>query len=360
MSTLADLDARRVFLPFESARGGSGATGVEVVHLTVRDDEGATGTGFTYALTGGGGAIARLVEDDMWGVVQNTDIQLWERHHSTLRGHFTRFGEGLALAAVSALDIAVWDLRARRVHQPLHRLLGSYRDSVPAYGSGRATHQMSVDELVEGAQSYLDEGYRAVKLRAGAREVRADVSRIAAVRDAVDDDTVLMVDCNERLDLPRARWLATALADLDVLWLEEPLPASDVRAHTSLAASAPMGLAVGEHLHGRAAFAQYVAADAATVLMPDAPLCGGITETMRIATLADAFGLSLTPHFLPELHIHVVCAAQTGFYAEHFPLIDGLLAETLGVDDDGMMRPPDRPGHGMLWDEDALVRHVVD
>lgn len=357
-ASVARLSTLLLYVPFTTARGGSEATGVEVVHVTLTDADGASGTGFTYALTGGGAAMATVIDHDLTEIVIGSSPQTWHQVWRTGQARYRRLGGGLGIAALSAVDIAMWDLMGVATGQPLHRLLGSHRDSVPVYGSGRATNDMSVDQLIKGTQAYLDEGYAGVKLRAGALRPAEDLARLSSVRDAVGDDALLMVDCNERLDLPSALWLAPRLADLGFFWVEEPLVADDIDGHVQLAGVAGLPIAVGEHLHDRFAFAEYARRGAASVLQPDAPLVGGVTEFMRIVTVAEVLGVSVTPHFLPELHVHLTAAAPTGIFVEHFPLIDDLLADTLQVTD-GMMIPPDRPGHGIRWDDDALARFSV-
>jgi L-alanine-DL-glutamate epimerase-like enolase superfamily enzyme len=357
-TTLERLDTRLVRVPLGAARGGSGATEVELVIVTVHDGDGATGTGFSYALTGGGHALRAMVDTVVRDAAVGTDLRAWEGTWERVRGLTHRLGRGVALPALSAADIAVWDMRAHREQLPLHRLLGSCRESVEAYGSGRATHRMSTEELVAGSLAYVEEGYRAVKLRAGALGLPEDVARIAAVREAVGDRIAIMVDANERLSYADALWLGRRLARLDVLWLEEPLPSADVEGHARLAAGLDLAIAVGEHLQGRHEFADYLRRGAASIVQPDAPLVGGVTEWCRIAVVAEALGATVTPHFLPELHIHLCLATPACTYVEHFPLIDGVLRETLQAED-GRMRAPDRPGHGMLWDPEALDRHEV-
>lgn len=357
-TVFARTDVLLLNVPFKTARGGSGAKGVEVVHVTLEDSDGAVGTGFTYALTGGGAAIAKALERDVTELLLGQDSNDWVRVHQQSESRFSRLGGGLGTAALSAVDIAAWDLRARRADLPLHRLLGSYRDAVPVYGSGRSTNDMTTEELVEGTLSYLAEGYTAVKLRVGTGRAEDDLARVAAVRSAVGDHVRLMVDCNERLDLPTALWLGPRLAQLGVFWFEEPLRANDIDGHVRLARSAGIPIAAGEHLHSRFAFAEYARRGAASVLQPDVPLLGGVTEFLRIAAVAEVLGATISPHFLPELHIHLVAAAPTGTFVEHFPLIDDLLAERLNAAD-GFMRPPERPGHGIRWDAEALVHFSV-
>src|SRR5262249_30453038 len=309
-------------VPFTSSRGGSGATGVDVVHVTLTDRDGREGTGFTYALTGGAEALQVMVERVLGPRVLGTRLDAWDRLWHDLWTTTHRLGRGVVLPALSALDIAIWDLRARRADLPLYRLLGTYRERVPVYGSGRATNEMSAAELIEGTRSYLAEGFAAVKLRAGMRAAEEDLERIAAVRDAVGPRVRLMVDCNERLDLPTALWFGRQLEALAIYWLEEPLPSDDVAGHARLAGQLALPVAVGEHLQGRFEFAQYLQAGAASVLQPDAPLMGGVSEWLRVATIAEAFGATISPHFLPELHVHLAAAAKSCTYLEHFPLID--------------------------------------
>lgn len=347
---------RVVDMPLGAARGGSGATRLELVVVTLTDTDGATGTGFSYALGPGMAATAALLEELHLPILRGLELTAWERTWYRLRDATHRLGAGIPLLATAAVDIAVWDLRAVRAGLPLFRLLGAQRDDLPVYGSGRATHAMTTDELVSGALSYRDEGYPAVKLRVGVHPPAKDVERVAAVRAALGDQVGIMVDANERLDLATALWLAPRLVELGVTWFEEPLPSRHLAAHRALAQGPTPPLAVGEHLLGLAEFAPY--AGVAPIWMPDAPLAGGVSEFRRIDALAEAHGASITPHFLPELHVHLAVSARSATWLEHFPLLDDLLAETLTVTA-GRAAPPRRPGHGIRWDTDRLAAHTV-
>jgi L-alanine-DL-glutamate epimerase-like enolase superfamily enzyme len=355
---VAGLDAVLLRMPTTTTWAAHGVTQLEVVHVTVADGEGETGTGFTFSISGGAAAMAALVGELIRDAVVGTELERWDRRWHELWDRTHRLGRGVALPALSAVDIAVWDLRARRAELPLYRLLGAYRDEVPAYGSLGGMHAMGVGELVDLAMSYVAKGFDAIKLFCGVRRPEEDVERVAAVREAVGSGVRIMVDCNERLDQPTALWFGRRLADLGVYWLEEPLPSDDVAGHVRLADRLGVAIAVGEHLLGRFEFAEYLRRGAAAVVQPDTPLMGGVSECLRVAVLADAHGAQLCPHFLPELHIHLVAAARAGGYVEHFPLLDPLLEETLQVSG-GVMRPPDRPGHGLLWSSAALERYRV-
>ncbi|MFG3662548.1 mandelate racemase/muconate lactonizing enzyme family protein [Streptomyces sp. NPDC047706] len=353
---IARAGLRLVTLPLGAARGGSGATQLQLAIVTLTDTDGATGTGYTYALGPGMAATAALLEEHHLPAVVGLPLHDWDRAWYQMREATHRLGTGISLLATSAVDIAVWDLRAVRAQLPLYRLLGAQREEVPVYGSGRATHAMSTDELVAGSLSYIEEGYSAVKLRVGVHPPAQDIARVAAVREALGEQATIMVDANERLDLPTAQWMAPRLADLAVAWFEEPVPSRHPHAHRILAGGHTPPLAVGEHLLGLSAYTAFTTS--APVWMPDAPLTGGVSEFRRIDALAEAHGASVTPHFLPELHVHLVAAGRATTWLEHFPLLDDLLAQTLPVKD-GRAAPPERPGHGMLWDHERLAAHTV-
>jgi len=340
-------------LPLGGERGGSGATEVQLALVRLRDGDGAEGTGFTYSLTGGLAGAVRLLEAELPALVVGSDLAFWPRTWQRIAQRGSRLGRGSVMPALSAIDIAVWDLRARRAGEPLFRFIGAHQDSVAVYGSGRATHAMAVADLVAGAAAYVEEGYRAVKLRVGVRPPAEDIARVRAVREAMGQELMIMVDANERLDLPGALWLGSRLHEQGVLWFEEPLAACDVDGHAQLARQLPVAIAAGEHLQGRAEFAAYVHRRAASVLMPDAPLVGGVSEWLRIAAIAEAANLTVSPHFLPELHIHLAAATVNCTWVEHFPLIDDVLCGTLRPTD-GHMRPSDAPGHGMVWDQERI------
>ncbi len=355
---VAQIHGRLVVVPLGSARGGSGATQLQVVHLTVTDADGASGTGYTYSLGAGCEAsYATLQQVHAPGLV-GSHVLDWPMVRRRLAGATSRVGPEAGLAAISAMDIAVWDLKSRRAGLPLHRLLGTQQERLPAYGSGRATHAMTTDELVDGSLKYVQEGYRAIKLRAGVLGTDQDVARVSAVRDAVGAGVAIMVDCNERLDLASAQRMANMLAPLDILWLEEPVPAADLAGHAALAKRTPIPLAVGEHLRQLEQFTAFASTRIAAVLQPDAPLMGGVTDWMRVSTMAEAHGVSMSPHFLPELHVHLAAASRSTTWLEHFPLLDDLLGEVL-MPSDGLFAPPDRDGHGIIWDPASIEHHTV-
>jgi L-alanine-DL-glutamate epimerase-like enolase superfamily enzyme len=331
----------------------------ELIGVTLRDDAGETATGWTFTSDyGGGEAVKALLDQLLVPRIIGRSSQDIETIHADLRHRTHRLGHGIASLAIAAIDIALWDLRARIAGIPLARALGQMRDRVPAYGSGRASPTLPPDDLVRFSSEYVDAGFRAVKIRVG-REPARDVERIKAVRDAVGDDIRIMCDANERLDLPTALWLGPRLADLGIYWLEEPLPSQDIAGYRRLRAALPIPLALGEHVYSQGEFMPYMTGGAIDIVQPDACMIGGLTEALRVARAATALGLAVAPHFMTEIHVHLAAAVAQPAYVEFYPFMDDLLTHGLEVED-GHVVVPTAPGHGVEFTGEAWRRYRVD
>lgn len=329
----------------------------ELIGATLTDADGTQGTGWTFTSDHGGGESIKALLDLLLPHVAGREADDVEAINDWLFQLTHRLGHGIASMAISAIDIALWDLRARQRSISLAQLLGQVRDRVPCYGSGKASPMLALDDLVTTSANYIENGFRAVKIRIG-REPDHDLERVKAVRTAIGNDARILCDANERLDLPTALWLGRKLADQDIHWLEEPLLSQDIEGYQRLRAALPMAISMGEHVHARRDFIPYIRAGAADVLQPDMCLVGGITETMRIGRIADSFGLGLAPHFMTPLHIHITAALPRATYLEYYPFMDHLLAETLTVKD-GMLLVPDAPGHGVAFTEEAWDKYRI-
>lgn len=344
--------------PLPGATGGSGITAVDVVVVDLEASDGAAGTGFSYVL-GGDGATVRdaargLLANIVAGTAELPPQALWRQ----LAGALNRLGRGTGYLAIAAIDVAAWDLHARRLNAPLYRALGGTARTVPVYGSGGFRPDQDPDDAAERALAYAAMGCSAVKLRLAGNA--ADLDRMAAVADALPAGVGLMADVNEKCDLVGARWLAEQAARHGLLWLEEPLPAGDVNGYAALARSSPVPIALGEHAQGLVELAPFLAAQSCAVVQPDLAMTGGITEALRIATVAEHFGVVVAPHFLPALFVHVAAAAPSVRWLEHFPLLEPLFASPVEVDGNGGMTPPDAPGHGLRWADGARDAYRVD
>lgn len=343
--------------PLPGATGGSGITVVDVVVVDMERSDGVTGTGFSYVLGGGGGTVHGMASDMLERFVVDEPAMAPQALWRQLAGSLNRLGRGTGYLAIAAIDLAAWDLHARAQGVPLGVALGGSPRRVPVYGSGGFHAAQDPDDAARRALEYARAGCKAVKLRLAGNA--ADVDRMRAVADALPAEVALMGDANEKCDLSRARWLANAAAELNMLWLEEPLPAHDAQGYAVLAATAPVPIAAGEHLQGAPEFAPLFEARGCAVVQPDLAMVGGITEALRVATLAEHFGMVVAPHFLPALFVHLAAAAPALTWLEDFPLLEPLFGALPRIEADGAMAMPETPGHGMRWAEGARAEFKV-
>jgi L-alanine-DL-glutamate epimerase-like enolase superfamily enzyme len=276
---------------------------------------------------------------------------------------------GLTIAAISAVDIALWDIRGKALDQPVWALLGGRSvDRLPAYASGGWADAAGIGSQL---QSYVDAGgFRAVKMRVGSMDDRPHVSaaRVRAARKALGPDVELMVDAHGTYTVAEAKRFAAMVEDCDLAWFEEPISADDRLGLAEFRASTMIPVAVGESECTRFDFAALVAARAADILQPDPAFCGGITEAMRIAALASSFNLRLAPHLWAGAPcffagLHVIAAAPAGYVVEFSlganPMIHNLSRAPVEVRD-GTIAVPDAPGLGLDMDTEMIARYAIN
>jgi L-alanine-DL-glutamate epimerase-like enolase superfamily enzyme len=327
----------------------------ETIFVDLETDDGLTGTGYAYTIGTGGRAVLELLRRDLLDHVLGEDARaiesIWQKlfwsTHGTAVGAIT----SLALAAV---DTALWDLRGKALNEPVWLLAGGARRSIPLYDTEGGWLQLSPEELVEGALASAARGLRGVKLKVGKPDPQEDRERLLAVREALGPHMDLMVDANQSLTYPDAKRRARILEDIDLFWLEEPLPAEDLTGHRLLSESTTIPIAVGESIYSPSHFREYLAAGAAGVLQPDVARIGGITPWLKVAHLAEAFNVKVAPHFLMELHVSLACAVPNSLYLEHIPQLQPLCRSGLEIVD-GHAMPPSTPGLGIDWDPDAVA-----
>jgi L-alanine-DL-glutamate epimerase-like enolase superfamily enzyme len=351
----AEIDHLLYQLP--GAVGGSGVSSVDVYIVDLECADGTTGSGFSYSLRGGAAAVraaaADLIDRFVLGHAADAPLMTWRQ----MNGALNRLGRGAYYIAMAAVDLALWDLHARRRKITLGEALGGRPRAVPVYGSGGYTANQSPDSAAEMAATQAKAGFPLVKLRlAGDRH---DIARIRAVRDALPDHVDIAADANEKCDLARAQWLARMCADHGLAWIEEPLPAHDYAAYATLARAAPIAIAAGEHLQGVAECMPLLERRAAAILQPDLAAIGGISESLRLCRVAEAFGVSIAPHFLPALFVHLAAAAPNVTWLEDFPLLEPLFDIAVKIDSQRRMSPGDRPGHGLKLRPGAIEEYRV-
>jgi L-alanine-DL-glutamate epimerase-like enolase superfamily enzyme len=328
-------------------------THFELVTARVRTGDAHEGTGYTYTVGVGGAAIRALVED-LAPLVVGQDPErieaVWERLwwgcHYVGRG-------GLAAFAISAIDIALWDLRGRRHGLPLWRLLGGHAPQVRAYAGG-IDLLFPLDRLLRQTEESLARGFRAIKMKVGRPRLSEDVERVRAVRALLGPDVPLMVDANMRWTADEAIRASRALAAHDVLWLEEPTAPDDVPGHVRILRDGALPVAAGENLRTVPEFKRLIDAGGVSFPEPDVSNVGGVTAWLKVAHVAEAHNLPVTSHGVHDLHVHLLAAVPNASYLEvHGFGLERFVARPLVIRD-GEAAAPDRPGHGVELDWKAL------
>jgi L-alanine-DL-glutamate epimerase-like enolase superfamily enzyme len=309
---------------------------------------GRRGLGYTYADTG----AACLIHDRLADVVRGIDaFAVPAAHDAMVRAVRNLGAPGIASMAIAALDIALWDLKARLCDLPLVRLLGQVRKSIAVYGSGGFT-SYSITELEEQLASYRDQGIGMVKMKVG-RAPADDVARVRAAREAIGLDVRLFVDANGAYRRKQALAMAEAFAALDVRWFEEPVSSDDLDGLRLLRDRAPAGMdvAAGEYGYDLFYFHRMLEAGAVDVLQADATRCRGITGFSRAAALCEARAIPLSAHTAPSLHAHACCALGPAQHVEYFhdhARIEAMLFDGAPRPRNGMLAPDlSRPGLGL-------------
>lgn len=333
-------------------------TEIAMLFAEVQTADGHDGLGFSYAKRAGGpGQFAHAQEIAPMLIGEDpSDIgRLWAK----LCWAGASVGRsGLAVQAIAAFDVALYDLKARRAGLPLAKLLGAYRDSVACYNTSGGFLHTPLEQLLVNAQGSIERGIGGIKLKVGQPDRALDLKRVAAVRQQLGEGVALMVDANQQWDRPTAQRMCRAFEDHGLVWIEEPLDAYDHEGHAALAAAFDTPIATGEMLTSAAEHADLIRHRAADCLMPDAPRVGGITPFLKIAAQADAAGLMLAPHFAMELHVHLAAAYPREPWVEHFDWLETLFNERLEIRD-GRMLVPTRPGLGLSLSEQARAWTVA-
>ncbi|MFL5162757.1 MAG: mandelate racemase/muconate lactonizing enzyme family protein [Microvirga sp.] len=326
----------------------------ELNTVRIRDADGAEGVGYTFTVGRNGAAIDTILARELPEIMDGEEADEIERlwHKAWWALHYGGRG-GPTVLALSAFDMALWDLKAKRAHLPLWKALGGFDAKVPCYAGG-IDLDLPLDKLLRQTDDNLGKGFRAIKMKVGRANLFEDVERVKAMREHLGAGFPLMADANMKWSVDGAIRAARALQPFDLTWLEEPTIPDDPAGHARIVREGGLPIAAGENLRTLWEFKLYVAGGGVTYPEPDVTNCGGVTPFMKIAHLAEAFNLPVTSHGAHDVTVHLLAACPNRSYLEaHGFGLERYIAEPLEIQD-GFALAPDRPGHGIAFDWKGL------
>ena len=329
-----------------------------VVILRLRTDNGIEGIAVTFY----GGKMTgslRVAVEELAAITVGEDPLRIEKVIAMLRsGTGDACGPGgIFTLALSAIDIALWDIKGKALEQPLWKLLGGHRDRVPTYASGSLRRGLTDDQAQQAARTLVEKGFREMKTQMalpGNPTPADEIRRVRAVREAIGPDIKLMCDINQRWRPEQAIDIASRVEDVGLFWLEDVTTADDYQGLARVTAALKTPIAGGEYLWGIVPFRHMIEARSVDIVMVDIVRAGGVTQWMKIAGMAEAFNLPVVSHVMPEILVHVVAACPNGLTVEYMPWMLALYEETPGIEN-GELLLPDKPGLGLKFDEKAIA-----
>lgn len=384
---IAKVEARWVRIPIEASRQHKSDFGrlttFDAAILRIETDDGVIGWGEGKNAAGSAGtysALVHMLNHEIGPTLIGRDPRnisaIWEMLYNGVRHEKASAGghampelarRGLSVAAISAVDIALWDILGKSLDVPVWQLLGGKKaDRLPAYASGGWEN---AERIGDQLQSYIDQGgFKTVKMRVGAMDGSPHISaaRVKAARKALGPDVEIAVDAHGTYTVADAKRFIRLVEDCDLAWFEEPVIADDKPGMAELRAASFVPISAGESEATRFAFRDLAILRAADILQPDPAFCGGISEAMKIAAIASAFNLRFAPHLWAGAPcffagLHLCAAAPSSFVIEYSlganPMIHDLIKDSVDLKD-GTVAIPDTPGLGFTIDEEFLAAHT--
>ncbi|MBV8166949.1 MAG: mandelate racemase/muconate lactonizing enzyme family protein [Alphaproteobacteria bacterium] len=343
--------------PLADAPGNPNETRPIVV-LDMATDDGIEGLGVTFFGGPMTGALRTAVEE-LGTLAIGMDPSRPEAIAMKLRNAMgTSVLGGAFTLAQSAVDMALWDIRAKALNLPLWRLLGGARDRIPTYASGALMRSLTDDQVVKAGRTLVERGFKQMKTQLalpGDTSPAKEVARARLVREAVGPDITLMCDINQRWRPEQAIDIGRRVEDVNFFWLEDVTTADDYQGLARITAALKTPIAGGEYVFGIVPFRHMLAAHAVDIPMVDLVRVGGITQWLKVAGMCEAYNLPIVSHLIPEVHVHLVAAVPNGLTVEYMPWLRRLFQE-VPMPKNGELVMPTKPGLGLSFDRDALKK----
>ncbi len=359
---ITHVQSQIVRLPADEPLAGGPATPNatrDFVALTLGTDDGLEGIGMTFfggALTG---ALKQAV-DALGALTVGGDPLQIEAIVAKLRAAAGQSGPaGIFTLALSAIDIALWDIRGKALGQPVSRLIGGHRNKVPTYASGALMRFFPLAHVEKAAVRLKEKGFRQMKTQLALPDPtnpEIEVERIRVVREAVGYEIDLMCDINQRWDVRQAISIGRRVDEYRLFWLEDVVACDDYPGLAAVTEALATPIAAGEYVWGLPPFRHMLEARSVDIVMVDVLRAGGITQWVKIAGMAEAFNLPIVNHLCPEISVHLVAAVPNGLTVEYMPW-SGRLFKEVPQAVNGELTVPDKPGLGLEFDRDALKRY---
>ena len=331
---------------------------VGCVLLELETDQGLNGESYVFTLNGARLralhemllGFSHLVEGKSPYFIAKIEQSVWEEMNPI--GH-----QGFSIAALSAIDTACWDLLGKVANLPLHQLFGGCRERIKTYASGGLWLSQTIDQCVAEAVDFVAAGFRAMKIRVSGN-LRIDLPRVRAVREAIGDDIELLADANQSMRVKQAIRLSNELAQFQLAWIEEPVIYHDIKGCGEVRAAVDIAVAAGESVYTRYGVRQLLDARAVDILMPDLQRIGGLSEMRRVAALAASCDIPISTHIFTEHSLSIAGSEHNCISVEHIPWFAPLFNETIQIEQ-GEIIIPQRPGHGFTFNREAISRFVI-
>ena len=337
----------------EALAGGPVTPGAtrDFVTLKLQTDSGVEGIGYTFfgaALTG----ALKAAVDAFANLAVGEDPLRTEAIHTKLRTAALGSGPGgIQTLALSAIDIALWDIRGKALNLPVWQLVGGHRERVPTYASGALMRTFPLDHLLKAGPRLVEKGFRQMKTQLalpGDTSPRIEVDRIRRMRESIGPDIDLMCDINQRWRVEQAIDIGSRIEDVRLFWLEDVTTADDYQGLARVTDALTTPVCGGEYLYGTAPFRQMMEARSVDIIMIDLMRSGGITGWLKIAGMAEAYNLPVVSHLVPEIHVHLIAAIPNGHIVEYMPWTR-LLFDNPPIPERGFMSVPTKPGLGLTF-----------